>query len=66
MANLVERAGWVQVRVGGNTQESAELVANLPNGTILAKDKNSTSGLTNTPSLKFTDDLLPEIGRAHV
>ena len=58
MSNLVERAGWVQVRVGGNTQESAELVANLPNGTILAKDKDNTSGLTSTPPLEFTADLL--------
>lgn len=58
MANLVQRAGWVQVRVGGNTQESAELVSSLPNGTILAKDKNNTSGPTSTPPLEFTADLL--------
>ena len=58
MANLVERAGWVQVRVGGNTQEDAELVSNLPNGTILAKDRNNTSGPTSTPPLEFTADLL--------
>ena len=58
MANLVERAGWVQVRVGGNTQENAELVSSLPNGTMLAKDNNNTSGPTSTPPLAFTPDLL--------
>jgi hypothetical protein len=58
MANLVERAGWVQVRVGGNSQESAELVSSLPNGTMLAKDTNNTSGPTSTPPLEYTLDLL--------
>lgn len=58
MANLVERVGWVQVRVGGNSQENAELVASLPNGTMLAKDLNNLSGPTSTPPLEFTTDLL--------
>jgi len=58
LANLVERAGWVQVRVGGNSQESAELVSSLPNGTMLAKDTNNTSGPTSTPPLEYTLDLL--------
>ncbi|KAF8267751.1 hypothetical protein EI94DRAFT_1729509 [Lactarius quietus] len=58
MANLVERAGWVQIRVGGNTQEDAELVSSLPNGTFLAKDKNNTSNPTDSPPLEFTTDLL--------
>ena len=58
MANIVERAGWVQVRVGGNTQENAELVPSLPNGTILAKDYSNASGPTSTPPLEFTADLL--------
>ena len=58
LANLVERAGWVQVRVGGNSQESAELVSSLPNGTMLAKDTNTTSGPTSTPPLEYTLDLL--------
>ena len=58
LANLVERAGWAQVRVGGNSQESAELVSSLPNGTMLAKDTNNTSGPTSTPPLEYTVDLL--------
>jgi hypothetical protein len=58
MANIVERAGWVQVRVGGNSQESAEMVNSLPNGSMLAKDTNHTSGPTSTPPLEYTTDLL--------
>lgn len=58
MTNLIERAGWVQVRVGGNTQESAELVSSLPNGTILAKDYSNLSGPTSTPPLTYTIDLI--------
>ncbi len=62
MANLIERVGWVQVRVGGNSQESAGLVSSLPNGTMFAKDTNSTSGPTNTPPLEYTLDLLYTMG----
>jgi hypothetical protein len=62
MANIVERVGWVQVRVGGNSQESAELVPSLPNGLMLAKDTNNTSGPTSTPPLEYTPDLLYLMG----
>ncbi|KAI0270636.1 glycoside hydrolase family 79 protein [Gloeopeniophorella convolvens] len=58
MANIKERCGWVQVRVGGNTQESAELLPSLPNNTILAKDTSNTFNPTGTPPLAFTPDLL--------
>ncbi|KAH8977188.1 hypothetical protein EDB86DRAFT_3007728 [Lactarius hatsudake] len=58
MANIKQRAGWVQVRIGGNTQESAELVQSLPNGTILAKDLSNTFNPTGTPPLAYTTDLL--------
>ncbi|KAH9061953.1 hypothetical protein EDB87DRAFT_1716698 [Lactarius vividus] len=58
MANLVERVGWVQIRVGGNSQENAELVENLPNGAMFAKDTNNTSNSTSKPPLAFTTDLL--------
>ena len=58
MANIVERAGWVQVRVGGNSQDTAELVPFLPNGTVIAKDLNNTFNPTGTPPLEFTTDLL--------
>ena len=39
MSNLQERAGSVMVRVGGNTQEQAQLVPSTPDGRILEKDK---------------------------
>ncbi|KAI0052506.1 glycoside hydrolase family 79 protein [Auriscalpium vulgare] len=60
MANVKERAGWVQVRVGGNTQENAELVAagTLPNNSILAKDYSSTFTATGSHPLAYTSDLL--------
>lgn len=58
MANIKERVGWVQVRVGGNTQESAELVQSLPNGSTLAKDLSNAFNPTGTPPLAYTSDLL--------
>jgi len=58
MANIKERVGWVQVRVGGNTQESAKLVQSLPNGSILAKDLSNVFNPTGTPPLAYTPDLL--------
>lgn len=58
MANIKQRAGWAQVRVGGNTQETAELVQSLPNGTTLAKDLSNTFNPTGTPPLAYTTDLL--------
>jgi hypothetical protein len=62
MANIKERVGWVQVRVGGNTQESAELVQSLPNGTTLAKDLSNAFNPTGTPPLAYTPDLLYLMG----
>jgi hypothetical protein len=62
MANIKARAGWVQVRIGGNSQESAELVSSLPNGTILAKDMSNVFNPTDTPPLAYTPDLLAMLG----
>jgi hypothetical protein len=62
MANIKERVGWVQVRVGGNTQESAKLVESLPNGSTLAKDLSNTFNPTGTPPLAYTSDLLYLMG----
>ncbi|THV02731.1 hypothetical protein K435DRAFT_748884 [Dendrothele bispora CBS 962.96] len=58
MSNIVKRAGAVHVRVGGNTQEFAEMVDSLPNGRILQKELNNTSNPTQTPPLDYTPDLL--------
>jgi hypothetical protein len=43
MANLVDRGGSVKVRVGGNTQDTAELVDEIPNGADLWKDEGAIS-----------------------
>ena len=42
MANLRQRAGSVRVRVGGNTQDTATLVASTPDGAALEKDYGSS------------------------
>jgi hypothetical protein len=58
MANIKSRAGSVQVRVGGNSQESARLISSLPNGTMLVKNRSNVLNPTNTPLLEYTPDLL--------
>ncbi|KAF8994923.1 hypothetical protein BDQ17DRAFT_1430785 [Cyathus striatus] len=59
MANLQQRGGKVQVRVGGNTQETAVLVDSTPDGKILEKDLSGLLTLyTQTPPLVFTRELL--------
>lgn len=63
MSLLKARGGGVQIRVGGNTQETATMVASLPNGTILRKGPVGTSinsvchsmHYYNIASLCFTD-----------
>jgi hypothetical protein len=44
MANLVDRGGSVKVRVGGNTQDTAVLVDETPNGADLREDEGNISG----------------------
>ena len=51
MANLQQRSGQVQIRVGGNTQDTAVLVASTPDGKILEKD---TSGVSNLKPSKLS------------
>ena len=54
MSNIVARAGSVNIRVGGNTQENAVLVNELPNGTIISKD----TSVKGTPTIDYTSDLM--------
>ncbi|KZV69145.1 glycoside hydrolase family 79 protein [Peniophora sp. CONT] len=54
MSNIVARAGSVVIRVGGNTQENAVLVNELPNGTIIRKD----TSVKGTPTIDYTSDLM--------
>ncbi|KAH7913618.1 glycoside hydrolase family 79 protein [Hygrophoropsis aurantiaca] len=58
MANIRERAGSVHVRVGGNTQDSATLVASTPDGAALEKDKTNESNPTATPPTIFTAEII--------
>ncbi|KAF7972459.1 hypothetical protein HWV62_17946 [Athelia sp. TMB] len=58
MSLLKVRGGEVHIRVGGNTQETASVVASLPNGTILEKGILNTGVATQTPELWITPDLL--------
>lgn len=44
MANLQSRVGRINIRVGGNTQETATLVNSTSDGKILEKDY---AGVTN-------------------
>ena len=43
MALIADRAGEVQVRVGGNTQETAFVVDSLADGKMIEKDKEDAS-----------------------
>ncbi|KAF7325829.1 Glyco-hydro-79C domain-containing protein [Mycena kentingensis (nom. inval.)] len=58
MANIQQRAGYVRVRVGGNSQESAKMTDVLPDGRVLAKNLTGVTGTTQTPPLEFTKDLI--------
>lgn len=58
MANIRERAGSVQVRLGGNSQETATLVNTIPDGKSMEKDTTNTSNPTDTPPLLFTPEII--------
>ncbi|KAG6835065.1 hypothetical protein H0H93_005181, partial [Arthromyces matolae] len=58
MANLAEKSGRVNIRVGGNSQETAVLVDSTPDGKILEKNVTGASNPTQTPPLVYTADLL--------
>ncbi|KAI8977819.1 glycoside hydrolase family 79 protein [Trametes punicea] len=62
MALMVEKAGAVHVRVGGNTQDTAFMVDSFPDGKIMEKDKEDASNPTSTPVLAFTPDLIYMLG----
>lgn len=58
MANLQERAGSIHIRVGGNTQETASLVDEIPNYRDIMKDYSKTTNPTATPPLVYNRDIL--------
>lgn len=51
MANIKQRAGKTNIRVGGNSQETATLVDSLPNNAMIAKDTADTSNPVSYPDL---------------
>ncbi|KAM6492990.1 hypothetical protein JOM56_011124, partial [Amanita muscaria] len=55
MANLVCRSGRVNIRVGGNTQETAVMVQNTTSEKLLEKDYKNTKGKTNSPPIVYKD-----------
>jgi hypothetical protein len=60
MANIAARAGSVMIRVGGNSQESAQLAPDgtIPDGRVIIKNLTGVTGTTQTPPLEFSSDLL--------
>jgi hypothetical protein len=62
MANIKQRAGSVHIRIGGNTQETATLVASIPGGHAIGKDKGSSTNPTQTPGLIYTAEILYMLG----
>ncbi|EJF60196.1 hypothetical protein DICSQDRAFT_171422 [Dichomitus squalens LYAD-421 SS1] len=59
LATVADRAGSVRVRIGGNTQEIATLVASLPENAMIAKDHSvDDNAPTQTPTLDLTDEFL--------
>ncbi|KAI0354194.1 hypothetical protein OH77DRAFT_1426226 [Trametes cingulata] len=61
LSAVVERAGRVRIRVGGNTQETATLVDSLPDNAIIEKAKSADGTPTQTgqtPTLVYTPELL--------
>ncbi|KAI0369500.1 hypothetical protein BV20DRAFT_946072 [Pilatotrama ljubarskyi] len=61
LSAVVERAGRVRIRVGGNTQETATLVDSLPDNAIIEKAKSADGTSTQTgqtPTLLYTLELL--------
>jgi hypothetical protein len=43
MAALTQRGGRAQIRVGGNSQEMATLVNNIPDGKIIEKQQTGSN-----------------------
>ena len=62
MSNIVERAGEVHIRCGGNTQEAAVMVESNPDGAMISKHYEQGSGTTNTPPIDYTIELIHTLG----
>ncbi|KAJ7757812.1 glycoside hydrolase family 79 protein [Mycena maculata] len=61
MSNLQARGGSVRVRIGGNTQETATMVPDLPDGKMMEKD-NAPNDPMYTPPLLYTPEVVYMLG----
>ncbi|KAF5334998.1 hypothetical protein D9611_009925 [Ephemerocybe angulata] len=58
MSNIVERAGSVMIRLGGNTQEYAKFHEGLfDDGRITQKEDSGSKQTTETPAVLYTIDM---------
>ncbi|XP_006455732.1 hypothetical protein AGABI2DRAFT_195117 [Agaricus bisporus var. bisporus H97] len=65
MANILSRSGSFMIRVGGNTQETAEVTHDFdafPNGRVMEKDLSGVTNPTQTPPLLITPGYLALLG----
>lgn len=63
MANLQSRVGRINIRVGGNTQETATLVDSTPDGLIIEKDLGGATNPVRT--IHLLSKLLPYVYIRH-
>ncbi|GLB45264.1 putative glycosyl hydrolase family 79 C-terminal beta domain [Lyophyllum shimeji] len=57
MGQIQQRAGGVHIRMGGNTQDFAYWVENIPNGHATSKEKSDPKNPTLTPAVLYSDEL---------
>ncbi|KAJ7635000.1 glycoside hydrolase family 79 protein [Roridomyces roridus] len=56
-SNIVQRAGSINIRIGGNTQDYAYYVPTLPEDRAISKEKAASKNPTETPAVIYTMDL---------
>ncbi|KAJ7749319.1 glycoside hydrolase family 79 protein [Mycena maculata] len=56
-SNIAQRAGSINVRIGGNTQEFAFYVPTLPENRAISKQNTDSNNPTETPAVIYTMDL---------
>ncbi|KAF5371017.1 hypothetical protein D9615_010017 [Tricholomella constricta] len=57
MGLLQQRSGGVHIRIGGNTQDFAVFVDELPDGEATAKEKSDLKNPTLTPAVLYTKEM---------
>lgn len=62
MVNIIQRAGAVHIRLGGNTQDFAYYVESIQDGHALGKEHIELRNPTDTPAVLYTKDLFYLMG----